>query len=142
MMQTTNNFPETYIINPNCILFDTCSAIISISNIDLVQDIRACNTGEELKAYTNQVHQDPSYTVTMMVLLFEEFYNKNYLANILPFFTVPLKSRVTIDTYLYPAINVQLYNVTSIMFNKCSGGLYYYDTTNMEHNIINSKVDD
>ena len=28
------------------------------------------------------------------------------------------------------------------MFKECSGGLYYDDMTNMEHNIINSQITD
>ena len=46
------------------------------------------------------------------------------------------KFRITVDTDLDLAINVHLDGGTSIMFNKCSRGLYYYDTTNMEHKII------
>ena len=50
------------------------------------------------------------------------------------------KFRITIDTYLDPAINVHLNDGTNIMFNLCRGGIYYYGTTNMEHYIINSRV--
>ena len=46
------------------------------------------------------------------------------------------KFRITVDAYLDPAINMHIDGGTSIMFKKCSRGLYYYDTTNMEHNII------
>ena len=44
---------------------------------------------------------------------------------------------ITINTELNPAINVHLDNGTIIIFKKFSGGLYYYYTTSMEHNIIN-----
>ena len=50
------------------------------------------------------------------------------------------KFRITIDTALDPAINLHLNNGTIIIFKQCSGGLSYFYTTNMEHNIINSQV--
>ena len=52
------------------------------------------------------------------------------------------KFRISIDTDLYPAINVHLDYGTIIILKKCSGGLYYFDTTNMEYNIINIQVND
>ena len=52
------------------------------------------------------------------------------------------KFRITVDTYLDPDINVHLNNETIIIFNKCRGGLYYFDITNMENDIINSQVTD
>ena len=72
----------------------------------------------------------------MTILTFKVFYNENYLAKILSFFVVARKFRIAVDTDLDPSINVHLDGGTSIMFNKYSRGLYYYDTTNMEHNII------
>ena len=50
--------------------------------------------------------------------------------------------RITINTDLERATNVNLQNGTIIMFKKCSGGLYYYDTPNMEPNITKSQVND
>ena len=52
------------------------------------------------------------------------------------------KFSITIDKDLDPDINVQLGDVTSIMFKQWSGGLYYYDTTNTKYNIINIQVND
>ena len=49
---------------------------------------------------------------------------------------------ITIDTYLDPSINVHLDDSTNIIFNQFSGGIYYYDTANMEHNIINRQFTD
>ena len=46
MTQTTTKTPETDIINPNCILFDTCYTIRSVINRDLIQEIRACDTNK------------------------------------------------------------------------------------------------
>ena len=46
------------------------------------------------------------------------------------------KFRTIIDTDLDLAINAHLNGGTIIMIKKCISGLYYYDTTNMEHNII------
>ena len=43
--QTTDDTPETDIINPDLILLDTWSTIISVRNRYLVQDIHACDTG-------------------------------------------------------------------------------------------------
>ena len=107
MTQTTPNIPATDIINH-------CSTIISVSNIKLVQDIYACDSGEELRRYTNVGHQDYSYTTTMAVLPLKFFYNKNFLANIL----VERKFRITINTYLEPAINVHLIYITIIIFKQ------------------------
>ena len=52
------------------------------------------------------------------------------------------KFKITIDTYLDPAISVQLNDGNIIIFKKFSGGLYYFDTTSMEHNIIDIQVND
>ena len=40
------------------------------------------------------------------------------------------KSRITIDTELYPLIHVHLHNGTRIIFKKCGAGLYYFYTEN------------
>ena len=47
------------------------------------------------------------------------------------------KFRITIDADLDPDINVHLDEEKSVMRNKCSVGIYYYDTNKMEHNILN-----
>ena len=52
------------------------------------------------------------------------------------------KFSIIIDTDLDLAINVNLDNRTSIIFKKFSGGLYYYEMTNTEYNIINIQVTD
>ena len=52
------------------------------------------------------------------------------------------KFSITIDTDLYPAMNVQLDNGTIIMFKQCRTELYCYYMTNMEHNTINIQVID
>ena len=142
MAQKTTNIPETDIINPNYILLYTFSTIISVRNIYLVQDICAYDAGEELRAYTNVEHQYFNYTANIMMLEFKVFYNKRSLVNILSFAAVMRKFGITIDTALYPAINVNLNYGTTIIFNKCSRVIYYFDTTNMEHKIINSQVTD
>ena len=76
------------------------------------------------------------------MLTLEVFYNKNSLGNILSFTAVVCKFKITIDKDLYPFINVNLNNGTIIIFKQCSGGLYYFHTTNMKHKIINSQVTD
>ena len=72
----------------------------------------------------------------MTILLSKVFYNENYLANILSFFVVVHKFTITVNADLDPDINVHLGGGNSIMCKKYSRGLYYYDTTNMEHNTI------
>ena len=72
------------------------------------------------------------------MLPLEYFYNEKPLASILSFDSLTRKFRITIDTYLYLYISVHLNGGTSIAFKQYSGGLYCYDTTNMEHNNINS----
>ena len=134
--------PVTYIINTNWIILDTCSIITSIRNKDLVHDGCACGARKYFWAYTNGVNQDYNYTATMTMLPFRVFYNKNPLANILSFSAVACNFRISVDAYLYPAINVRLGGGTSIVFKKCSRDLYYYDTTNMEHKNINIQVTD
>ena len=52
------------------------------------------------------------------------------------------KFSITIDKDLDPAINMHLNSGTSIMLKQCSGGPYYYNTTNTEYNIINIQVTD
>ena len=54
----------------------------------------------------------------------------------LSFFIVARKFRITDNTDLDPSINVHLYGGTIIMFKRFSIRLYYYEKTNMEHNII------
>ena len=56
---------------------------------------------------------------------------KTILANIISCAAVERKFAFTIDKYLYPVINLHLDDGTSIMFKKCSGGIYYYETTKM-----------
>ena len=58
------------------------------------------------------------------------------MKNVLSFFVVAHKFNITIDTDSDLSINVHLYGGTIIMRKKCSRGLYYYDTTNMENIII------
>ena len=70
MTQTTKEAPTTNIINPNWILLDTCSTISSIRNKSLVQNIQPCDAGEELRAYTNHVHQDYDHTSTFKIVTF------------------------------------------------------------------------
>ena len=41
---------------------DTCSAISSIRNNNIVQNIQPCDVGEEIKAYTNGGYQDYDHT--------------------------------------------------------------------------------
>ena len=79
MTKTTNNTPETDIINPNLIQLETYPNIRSVRNRDPVQDIRACDTGKELRAYTNGGHQDYNYTATMIMLSFKVFTIKSTL---------------------------------------------------------------
>ena len=76
------------------------------------------------------------------MLPFKLFYNKNYLDNILSFNTVANKFRITINTDLDPSIKSHPNNGTIIIFKKYTRVLYYFDTTNMEYNIINSQVAD
>ena len=40
------------------------------------------------------------------------------------------KFRITIDTELDPSVNIRLHNSKMIIFKKCGGSLYYFDTTN------------
>ena len=65
-----------------------------------------------------------------MFLPFEFFLNEQSLANILSFVAVASKFRITIDTELYPFINVHLHDGTRIIFKQFGAGLYYFDTTN------------
>ena len=71
------------------------------------------------------------------MLLFKVFTTKSPFAKILAFSAVAHKFRIIIDKELDPDINVYLNESTRIMFKKCSGGLYYYETTNMKHNTMN-----
>ena len=78
----------------------------------------------------------------MTMLTFEVFYNENSLTKILSFAAMARKFRIIIDAYFDSTINVHLRYGTSVMFKQCSGGVYYYDTTNMEHNTIKIQVTD
>ena len=130
MNQSTKEAPTHNIINPNWILLNTCSTISYIRNNSLVQNIQPCDAGEELRAYTNYVHQDYEHTATLKLLPFEVFFNEQSLANIISFATVASKVSITIDTELEPFINVHLHDVKRIIFKQCGAGLYYFDTTN------------
>ena len=141
-MQTTTNIPATNTINPYFILLYTCSTINSVMNRYLIQYTCSCDAGKGPWAYTNGGHQDYSYTTTMKMLAFESVYNKKSLANVISFYKVMHKSRITTNPYLDPYIKVHIDNSTSIMFKQWSRGLYYYDMTNMTHNIINIQVND
>ena len=78
----------------------------------------------------------------MTMLTLEAFYQNKSLSNIFSFVAVACKFRITINADLYPAINVHLSDGTIIIFKKCSRGIYYFDKTNTEHNIINIQVTD
>ena len=45
VVKIINDAPMNDIINPNWILLDTCSTIISINNEDFFKDIRTCDAG-------------------------------------------------------------------------------------------------
>ena len=79
MTQTTKEAPTTNIINPKCILLETCSTISSIRNKNIVQDMQPCDAGEELRAYTNGGHQDYDHTATLKRLHIDVFLMKNLL---------------------------------------------------------------
>ena len=106
MPQTATKISSTDIINTNWILLDTCYTISSVIKSDLVQDIFICDSGKELRTYTNRRHQDFSYTYIMRMIPFEVFNNEKPLVNKLSFGAVELKFRFTIDTELELAINV------------------------------------
>ena len=50
--------------------------------------------------------------------------------------------RITSYTDTNSAINVHIDDGTIIKLKQCSGGLYYYDTTNMENNTTKNQVTD
>ena len=77
MTQTMKDEPTTNSINPNWILFDTCSTISSIGNKNIVQNIQPCDAGDELRSYTNRVHQDYDHTTTLKMLPFTVFLMRN-----------------------------------------------------------------
>ena len=60
-----------------------------------------------------------------------EFFTKTSLANILSFAVVAHIFWITVGTDIKSAINVSFEDGTIINFKQCSGGLYYYYTTNM-----------
>ena len=63
------------------------------------------------------------------MLPFEVLFNEKYVANVLFFYAVASKFRITIDTELDPSTNSHLHDVTKIIFKQCGGGIYYFDTT-------------
>ena len=81
-----------------------------------------------------------SYTANMVMLPYNIFYNYNFLVRILLFAEVFSRFRITFDTEIDSAINVHPIDGTIIKFNICSGGLYYYDTTNMENKSTKNQV--
>ena len=129
MTQTTKETTTTNIINPNLILLETCSTISYTRNKILVQNIQPCDTGEELRAYTNGGHQDYEHTVTLKWFPFWIFK-----------WTIPCKHtflcrggvqvRIIINTELNLFINVQLHDGKIIIFKKCREGIYYFDKKN------------
>ena len=64
------------------------------------------------------------------MLTFEVFFNEQPLENILSFTVVASKFRITIDTELYPSINIHLHDGTRIILKQCRAGLYYFGTAN------------
>ena len=129
MTQTTKEAPTTNIINPNWILLYSCLTISSIRNNNIVQNIQPCDSGEELRAYTNFGHQEYDHTATLKCS-FWIFFIEQSLAETLSFAAVASKFRITIDTELDPFINVHLHNSTRVIFKQCGAVLYYFDTTN------------
>ena len=76
----------------------------------------------------------------MVVLLLNVSYNNNSLANFLLFIEVAIRFLITLDTKIKSETNVYLWYGTNIQFNKYSGGLYYFNTKNMENNNTNNQV--
>ena len=76
------------------------------------------------------------------MLPLEVFNNKSYLANIIFFAEVASRFRITFNIDIESTINLHIDNGTRIKFNQCSGGLYYYETTNMENKNTNNQVTD
>ena len=85
-----------------------------------------------MQAHTDGGHQYYNYTDTRAMILFKVFTTRINL-NFLSFSEVVSIFRITFDTEIDSAINVHLDNHTIIKFNKCSGGIYCYDTTNTEN---------
>ena len=56
------------------------------------------------------------------------------------FSVVARKLRITTDIDTNFLVNVQIRYGTRKKFKECSGGLYYYDTTNMENSTTNNQV--
>ena len=106
------------------------------------------NTSTPVTQENNSMHilmGDIRITVTQQPWRFLHlnfFTMKSPFTNILRFSSVIRKFRITIDTELYPSVNAHLNDGTIIIFKQCIRWLYYFDRTNMEHNIINSQVTD
>ena len=81
--QTMKDEPATNIINPNWILLDTCSTIISIRE-NIFRRIQPCDVEEEIRAYKNGGQQDYDYTVTLEMSPFKVFLMSNPLRTYSP----------------------------------------------------------
>ena len=118
------------LINPDCLLLDSCSTISVCCNPKLVQHIRACAPGDGITVMTNGGSQTFNKVADLNILPVEVHFNQDSLANILALSDVANLpgARITMDT-LEERVILLHYNDQIFKFKECVDGLYYYDTS-------------
>lgn len=118
------------------LLLDTGSTFNSSCTPDLVENIRTCEDGEGIRAYTNSgsTYYNHEADVTLLPAM-KTYYNTSGIANVLSFFEVQKLYHVKFDSKATNEFYVRQDKHTWLRFKCLSRGLYYVDMDNLNDHI-------
>ncbi|GFH62209.1 hypothetical protein CTEN210_18685 [Chaetoceros tenuissimus] len=133
--------PPLSITTYQLLILDTGSTFNSSCNpdlveTDLVENIRACEDGEGIRAYSNSGSTDYNHEADVTLLpAMQTYYNSSGIANVLSFFEVQKFYHVKFDSKVKNEFYVRTYVDTLLRFKCLSRGLYYVDMDNLNDHI-------
>ena len=121
-------------IDPNWILFDTCSTDNVINNKSFVSNIQQCEKGNEMRIITNGGHMDVTKEAELLLFPMKVHFNEKSIANVLSFKNLSEIPgvHITTDTRVERAFFVHIGDKT-LKFSSCSDGLYYFDMNSFKN---------
>ena len=112
------------LVPKNWILLDTQSTIHIFKNKEMLQEVKATDTG--VRCYCNSGYQDTDKAGVFPGVKEDVYYNATSLANILSFSLLSEQYRITCDTARENSFTVHDINGINMKFRKSDNGLYYH----------------
>ena len=118
------------------VLLDYGSTVRIFFNAGLVDNIQDANAATTI--HTDGVSKDYTQTASFHLFPLNVHFNSTSLANILSLSDVKSHYRVTMDTTVKSAFNVQINYHTIVKFLKYGLGMYYFDTAKSNKSPVNA----